>query len=151
DICFAELKTEAAEDEPSEPARRDGLAQEAAGGRDAGQAEEGHLQRSPSAPLQPTVLGPRRSRWAPSPGLPLALRGAVPGGPGPPDLRPGRPLILAPPLFLDLWPSSNVDAPRLMLSVEGDFVAETFVEVGEQSAAMAGLLLWHSERDFVRL
>jgi regulation of enolase protein 1 (concanavalin A-like superfamily) len=83
--------------------------------------------------------------------LPPELTWVDPLGVGHPELRPGRGLILAPPLGLDLWPPTNLNAPRLMLRLAGDFIAETRVEIEETEELFAGLLLWESELDFVRL
>lgn len=74
-----------------------------------------------------------------------------PLGVGAPTTHPGEPLQLKPPEGLDLWPYNNLNAPRLLVPVEGDFVAETHVTIGEEGAVAAGLLLWISEQDYVRL
>jgi regulation of enolase protein 1 (concanavalin A-like superfamily) len=51
----------------------------------------------------------------------------------------------------DLWPEVNLAAPRLVASVRGDFVAQTRVELGQDPAVHAGLLLWRDEQHFTRL
>jgi DNA-binding SARP family transcriptional activator/regulation of enolase protein 1 (concanavalin A-like superfamily) len=63
----------------------------------------------------------------------------------------GDGLRFAPPQGAELWSHTNLNAPRLMVEVRGDFVAETRVELGETSSVQAGLLLWAGEKDFVRL
>src|SRR5262249_47190408 len=55
--------------------------------------------------------------------------------------RPGW-LGLTPPEGCDLWPPADLNAPRLMVTVQGDFVAETRVELGVESGIYAGLLFW---------
>jgi hypothetical protein len=95
--------------------------------------------------------GQRSSKGRPLPGLPAELTWVDPMNLGAPEWRPGRPFTLAPPPGPDLWPPNNMNAPRLMLSVEGDFIAETFLIIGERGALLAGLLLWSSERDYIRL
>jgi predicted ATPase/class 3 adenylate cyclase/regulation of enolase protein 1 (concanavalin A-like superfamily) len=64
--------------------------------------------------------------------------------------RPGW-LGLYPPLGPDLFPQQDVHAPRLMTAVQGDFVAQTHVELGQGIQGLAGLLVWWDEQHFVRL
>jgi regulation of enolase protein 1 (concanavalin A-like superfamily) len=64
--------------------------------------------------------------------------------------RPGW-LGVSPVGGANLWPDLDMNAPRLMATVRGNWVAQTCVEVGEPSVAFAGLLLWRDERNFVRL
>jgi DNA-binding SARP family transcriptional activator/tetratricopeptide (TPR) repeat protein/regulation of enolase protein 1 (concanavalin A-like superfamily) len=83
--------------------------------------------------------------------LPPDLVWVDPLGAGPPASHPGEPLKLMPPEGLDLWPHNNLNAPRLLVPVDDDFVAETHVTIGEEGAVAAGLLLWVSDHDYVRL
>jgi hypothetical protein len=64
--------------------------------------------------------------------------------------RPGW-LGLDPPEDCDLWPEIDLNAPRLVATVRGDFVLQTRVELGHQAAVSAGLLVWRDERHFARL
>jgi DNA-binding SARP family transcriptional activator len=64
--------------------------------------------------------------------------------------RPGW-LGLSPPQGCDLWPETDLNAPRLMAAVGGDFVAETRVELGSGVQVYAGLLLWQDAQQFARL
>jgi hypothetical protein len=64
--------------------------------------------------------------------------------------RPGW-LGIFPPAGCNLWPTTDLNAPRLLARVRGDFVAETYVELGERAHVLAGLLFWSNERQFVRL
>jgi hypothetical protein len=64
--------------------------------------------------------------------------------------RPGW-LGLVPPDGCDLWPEADLNAPRLMAAVRGDFVAETRLELGREGRTMAGLLLWQDAQQFARL
>jgi predicted ATPase/class 3 adenylate cyclase len=66
------------------------------------------------------------------------------------ETRPGW-LGLVPPAGCNLWPETDVNAPRLLARVQGDFVAETHVELGGNAHVLAGLLLWRDARQFVRL
>jgi regulation of enolase protein 1 (concanavalin A-like superfamily) len=64
--------------------------------------------------------------------------------------RPGW-LGLYPATDADLWPEKNLNAPRLVTRVQGDFVAQTRVELGEGGDVYAGLLVWQDPHHFVRL
>jgi regulation of enolase protein 1 (concanavalin A-like superfamily) len=64
--------------------------------------------------------------------------------------RPGW-LGLAPPVGCDLWPEADLNAPRLLATVQGDFVAQTRLELSCEEYMLAGLLLWRDEQNFVRL
>lgn len=64
--------------------------------------------------------------------------------------RPGW-LGLSPAQDADLWPEVNFDAPRLMVTVSGDYAAQVRAEVGEIGSICAGMLLWQDERHFLRL
>jgi DNA-binding SARP family transcriptional activator/regulation of enolase protein 1 (concanavalin A-like superfamily) len=64
--------------------------------------------------------------------------------------RPGW-LGLRPAEGTDLWPDRDLNAPRLMATVRGDFVAQTRVELGQHVDLHAGLLVWQDEQHWVRL
>src|SRR5262249_20187672 len=64
--------------------------------------------------------------------------------------RPGW-LGVCPPEGCDLWPEANLDAPRLMARVQGDYIAQTRVDLGNAIGTGAGLLVWQDETHFVRL
>jgi len=56
----------------------------------------------------------------------------------------------------DLWHGTrgrggNMDAPRLLMQVEGDFAAETRIRVYPQLREHGGLLVWKSPESFLRL
>jgi DNA-binding SARP family transcriptional activator/regulation of enolase protein 1 (concanavalin A-like superfamily) len=85
-------------------------------------------------------------RWHPA----LSWHGAAGRSGIDPTTRPGW-LGLHPPVDCDLWPEADLNAPRLLATVEGDFVAETRLELGGDKPALAGLLLWRDEQQFVRL
>jgi predicted ATPase/class 3 adenylate cyclase len=84
--------------------------------------------------------------WCPS------LRWVDPTGRSRADLA-GRPgwLGLYPALGPDLYPEQDVQAPRLMTAAQGDFVAQTRLELGHGIQVLAGLLVWWDDRTFVRL
>jgi predicted ATPase/DNA-binding SARP family transcriptional activator/regulation of enolase protein 1 (concanavalin A-like superfamily) len=50
----------------------------------------------------------------------------------------------------NLWPRADLTAPRLLMPVSGDFVAEVLVELDQSTQILAGLLLWRDERHFLR-
>jgi regulation of enolase protein 1 (concanavalin A-like superfamily) len=60
-------------------------------------------------------------------------------------------LFLSPAQDADVWPEVNFDAPRLMATVAGEYVAQTRVEVGEIGEIHAGLLIWQDAQNFLRL
>jgi predicted ATPase/class 3 adenylate cyclase len=64
--------------------------------------------------------------------------------------RPGW-LGLYPAEQCDLWPGTNFNAPRLVATVEGDYVAQTCVELGQPINVFAGLVVWSDEQHFARL
>jgi predicted ATPase/class 3 adenylate cyclase len=64
--------------------------------------------------------------------------------------RPGW-IGLYPAEGCDLWPPKDLNAPRLLAAVRGDFLAQTRVELGSGTGALAGLLVWQDERHFARL
>jgi regulation of enolase protein 1 (concanavalin A-like superfamily) len=64
--------------------------------------------------------------------------------------RPGW-LGVVPPDGCDLWPEADLNAPRLMATVQGDFVAQTRVELGLGVDVFGGLLLWQDAQQFARL
>jgi predicted ATPase/regulation of enolase protein 1 (concanavalin A-like superfamily) len=64
--------------------------------------------------------------------------------------RPGW-LGLHPPYGCDLWPAKDLNAPRLVTTVRGDFVAQTRVELEQNTQVLAGLLVWRDEHHFARL
>src|SRR5262249_1274400 len=63
--------------------------------------------------------------------------------------RPGC-LGLSSPRGRDLFPLADLNAPRLVTPARGDFVAQTRVEVGEDSS-YGVLLVWRDEQNFARL
>src|SRR5262249_33492358 len=65
-------------------------------------------------------------------------------------MRPGW-LGLSPPPECDLWPEADLNAPRLMTPVQGDFVAQTRVELDWEDLSFGGLLVWRDEQNFARL
>jgi regulation of enolase protein 1 (concanavalin A-like superfamily) len=67
-----------------------------------------------------------------------------------PDTRPGW-LGIYPAQEADLWPEKNLDAPRLVVTVRGDFVAQTRVDLAGAAESYAGLLVWQDEQHFARL
>ncbi len=64
--------------------------------------------------------------------------------------RPGW-LGLYPAQGANLWPVQDLDAPRLVATVSGDFVVQTCLELGPQTQVLAGLLVWRDEEHFARL
>jgi predicted ATPase/regulation of enolase protein 1 (concanavalin A-like superfamily) len=64
--------------------------------------------------------------------------------------RPGW-LALYPAEGSDLWPEKDLNAPRLVTTVRGDFVAQTRVELGRDTSTLAGLLVWRDEQHFARM
>jgi regulation of enolase protein 1 (concanavalin A-like superfamily) len=64
--------------------------------------------------------------------------------------RPGW-LGLNPPAGCDLWPETDLNAPRLLATVQGDFVVQTRVELSWEHWTLAGLLVWRDEQHFARL
>jgi predicted ATPase/regulation of enolase protein 1 (concanavalin A-like superfamily) len=64
--------------------------------------------------------------------------------------RPGW-LGLGPPVGPDLWPEADLNAPRLVAPVKGDFMAQTRVEPDWEVRTLAGLLVWRDEQHFARL
>jgi predicted ATPase/class 3 adenylate cyclase/regulation of enolase protein 1 (concanavalin A-like superfamily) len=50
----------------------------------------------------------------------------------------------------DLWPGSNLYAPRLLRAISGDFTIETKVSDGFEGKKLGGLLVWKDERCFAR-
>ena len=53
----------------------------------------------------------------------------------------------------DLWhgPGGNLDAPRLLLKVEGDFSAECRIRLSPDMREHGGLIIWKSPQAFIRL
>jgi hypothetical protein len=64
--------------------------------------------------------------------------------------RPGR-LTLYSRRMCDLWPTNNLNAPRLLLQVQGEFALETRVEgCWDYGTGSSGLLIWKDVRIFLR-
>lgn len=64
--------------------------------------------------------------------------------------RPGH-LILYSRRESDLWPTNNLNAPRLLLEVRGDVALETRVEgTWDHFTGSTGLLIWKDVRNFLR-
>jgi DNA-binding SARP family transcriptional activator/regulation of enolase protein 1 (concanavalin A-like superfamily) len=83
--------------------------------------------------------------------LPEGVRWVDPLGIATPTLRQGEGLRLAPPTGPNLWTPFNLNAPRLLSPVAGDFVVETRVDIGKIGEQGAGLLVWQDEQQFLRL
>lgn len=65
--------------------------------------------------------------------------------------RPGW-LGFSPAHDCDLLPVTNLNAPRLVATAQGDFVAQACVKLGrEVQRVNAGLLVWQDEQHFARL
>ncbi|MFC1712848.1 DUF1349 domain-containing protein [Candidatus Poribacteria bacterium] len=51
----------------------------------------------------------------------------------------------------DLWPRANLDAPRLLRTIYGDFAVETrLAPAPDRVPQSGGLLVWKDERNFIR-
>jgi len=51
----------------------------------------------------------------------------------------------------DLWPKANLDAPRLLRSISGDFAVETRLAPSPDRIPQAGgILVWKDEENFIR-
>jgi regulation of enolase protein 1 (concanavalin A-like superfamily)/tetratricopeptide (TPR) repeat protein len=66
------------------------------------------------------------------------------------ETRPGW-MGVGPAEGTNLWGDLDMNAPRLLATVTGDFVAQTHVDMEYLTPAYGGLLLWKDERHFVRL
>ena len=53
----------------------------------------------------------------------------------------------------DLWhgPGGNLDAPRLLLKIEGDFSAECPIRLSPDMKEHGGLIIWKTPQAFIRL
>ncbi|MBC8228735.1 DUF1349 domain-containing protein [bacterium] len=50
----------------------------------------------------------------------------------------------------DLWESYNLNAPRLLQTISGDFAIETKISDGEGGRKSGGLLVWKDEDNYIR-
>jgi hypothetical protein len=123
---------------------------------------QGYARAGLAVPLQQWCLEPARPRiplgerwmeerfeaeeWHP------ALRWHDPTGRSRIDrlTRPGW-LGVTPEEGTNLWPETDLNAPRLVAEAWGDFVAQTRVELDPGTYVQAGLLLWGGEAQFARL
>src|SRR5439155_12972064 len=64
--------------------------------------------------------------------------------------RPGG-LAVTPATGTNLWPETALNAPRRLVEVPGEFVAQTRVEAERGTGLAAGLLVWGDEEHFARL
>jgi regulation of enolase protein 1 (concanavalin A-like superfamily) len=112
---------------------------------------------APTAPRDPASLGARPDDpdvreefegegWHPS----LRWQDSMGGSRVDRTTRRGW-LGISPAVGADLWPETNLNAPRLVARVRGDYVVQTRVDLGESVDTNVGLLLWQDEQDFVRL